>query len=378
MSEFPPHLPELPCVTGEFVAQAPCSGEVQTPGGRSLPGGGRGQAVILVILRKGIGFEESEVDEKEICGAESDLVVLLVGVEVEEGVAGPFEFHELAAVLLPRVALGESGHKFDRDETVVPAMVDDTGRESGAWKVFRRAVMPRLLFGGKVLSANPLARRVDQRAEKNECGRPVVLAGFVSDLRHGGAAEREVSTRGGTGENDLVGVDAKGGGILAEKNHRHRGIFQRLNGRGSALAGDPVLDAHADRPTSGEVQGVRDKLGRHGEIPHATMEEEYYGRGRGPGIVARREEKVSDQVSAGGMEVNEGLSVFEKFTVARFADGRGLDELVDHGADEVERSGFYFSFRTEDVHSFRNDPIGFHPSGSNFAPCGFASHRTAG
>lgn len=322
----------------------------------------------LEFTSQRIGFQDAEVDQEAVHGTQGDFVVLLMRVVVEEGMACAFELHQFAAVFLFRVALGESGHQFYRNETVVSTVVEFAGGQASLWQVLGWTVFPGFFPGGEVPATHTLAGGVDKGTEEEKGGRTKVLSGFLPDFRESGAAESEMRTGPCPSEDDIRGIDTEDGSVLAEKDHGHGGVLQGIDGGAFTHGGDTVLDAHADRTAGGEVEGVGHELGGHGEIPHSTMEEENDRCFRGLGVMSGRKEEVGREIPAGRVEVDERVGLLEKFLIACFADGGCFDELVDHVAAGMERCGFYFSFRAEDVHSFRHDPIAFDPSGSNFAP----------
>jgi len=252
-------------------------------------------------------------------------------------------------------------------------MVEFAGGQVGLWNVLGRTVFPGLFLGGEVLAAYTFAAGIDKGTEKEKGGRTKVFPGALSDFRESGAAESEMRARPCSGEDDICGIDTKNGGVFAEKDHGHGSVLQSVERGALAFASDTVLDAHADRAASSEVEGMGHELGGHGEIPHPAMEEENDRCFRGLGVMSGREEEVGHEIPTRRVKVDERVGLFEKFLVASFTDGRGFDKLVDHVAAGIGRCGFYFSFRAGDVHSFHHDPIAFNPLGSNIA-----SDRPAG
>ena len=207
-----------------------------------------------------------------------------------------------------------------------------------------RTVFPGFFPGGEILATHTLAAGVDKGAEEEKGRRTKVFPGVLSDFRESGAAESEVRAGSCSAEDDLGGIDAKNGGVLAEKDHGHGGVLKGVDRGAFAFGGDTVLNAHADRSAGGEVEGMGHELGGHGEVPHPAMEEENDGCFRGFGVMSGREEEVGREVPGGRVKVDERVRLLEKFPVARFADGRGFDKLVDHVAARMKRGGFYFSF----------------------------------
>ena len=204
-------------------------------------------------------------------------------------------------------------------------------------------------LGGEAFGADAPAGDVDDGAEEEEGGGTEFFAGFVADLWKGGAAEGEVGTGTGAGEDQLVRIDTEEVGIGAEEELDHGGVLQRIDGGGAFLfVADAVFDGDGDGAAHGEVKAVGDELGGHGGVPEASVEEDDDGAAVGVGIVILGDEEVGDEVSVGGVEVDEGVGVLEQFAVAGLSDGRGIDEFVDHNCSEKGTS------RKKSVHSGRD------------------------
>ena len=60
---------------------------------------------LIEEIREGIGLDDAEVDQEVVGGSQGEVVVSLVGIEIEEGVSGIAEFHDLAFITLAAVAL---------------------------------------------------------------------------------------------------------------------------------------------------------------------------------------------------------------------------------------------------------------------------------
>lgn len=105
--------------------------------------------------------EEVEVDEEAVEGVERELVELLVGVVVEEGVACAFEVYELALVAFATVVLGELGNVVKGGNSVVTAVKKKARREVFGWKKGARAIEFGLLGGREAFVFDSLGSGVD-------------------------------------------------------------------------------------------------------------------------------------------------------------------------------------------------------------------------
>ena len=146
------------------------------------------------------------------------------------------ELHQFTTVFLFRITLGEFGDEFDRDETVIPSVVEHAGSKATFRNGLRRTVFSGLIPGGEILRTNSLAGGVDQGAEKEKSGWPELIAGFLSDFRESPAAECEVSSGSCASKHDVIGINAEDRSVLAEKDHGHGGILKGVYRVAVALA----------------------------------------------------------------------------------------------------------------------------------------------
>ena len=82
---------------------------------------------------------------------------------------------------------------------------------------------------------------------------------------------------------------------------------------------------------------VRDKLGRHGGVPHPAVQKNDHRCGVRFGIVSRRKEEVGYEISPRRVEIDEGVGILEKFAIAGFAKGGRFNELFNHEGERIDR-----------------------------------------
>jgi hypothetical protein len=267
----------------------------------------------------GVGLDEVEGDEEVVDGEEGGFVAFEGDVEIEEAMAGAFEFDEAAEVAAPGVFAGVRSGGGDGDDAVGGAVEDEGGREfaaDGAEEV--------VFFGGggigEAVEAEAVFGGVQDGIEEDESvGDGVdVREDFLALERTGEEDVRSdgVGAAGATDADDVIGIDVEFGGVHAQPAEGVAGVFDSFDGAGAVLGGDTIIEGDADHATGGEVDAVGGELADLAMIPAAAEEESGDGAGEGAGFFRVGMPEVGVEFFVAEDFVGLYLSQFQQLAIA--------------------------------------------------------------
>ena len=267
----------------------------------------------------GVGLDEIEGDEEFVDGEEGGFVAFEGDVEVEEAVAGAFEFDEAAEVAAPGVFAGVRAGGGDGDDAVGGAVENQGGREfaaDGAEEV--------VFFGGggvgEAVEAEAVFGGIEDGIEEDESvGDGVdVREDFFAFERTGeeDVGSDGIGTAGATDADDVIGIDVEFGGIDAQPAEGVASVFDGFDGAGAVLSGDTIIEGDADHAAGGEVNAVGSELADLTMIPAAAEEESGDGAGEGAGFFRVGMPDIGVEVFLAQDFVGLYLSQFQQLAIA--------------------------------------------------------------
>lgn len=268
--------------------------------------------------------------------------MVLVDVEIEKAVIGPFKLDEFADIPAPTEAAAEFFDLREGGDAVCRTMEKQHRGEFGANLGGGAEGLGALGIGEAPGKWGP-GLGIDDGAVEHEGLRAAgdfVHRGHLFFLGHCGE-QCEESPAGRTAGGDASRIDLEGTGVLPEPTDKFPGVLDGLNRTGAMFGGNAGFDGHGDGSMIDQMQALRGELRGHGIIPEPALEKDNH-RAAGGGWRLRLK-NVGKQIALRRLAVDVTGGILEQLAVAGFANYRQSLQNMAHvgggrGGGQVPRA----------------------------------------